>query len=181
MTRTRDRVLWTNRHLGGFVAYPFSRSHRVELSAGVGQIDFDREQRTEYVSTRSGRTVDRDVVELPAEPSLGFVDTGVALIGDNSIFGATGPMLGSATVSRRRTTVGGLQYTSVLADYRRYLMPVRPFTLAFRMVHTGRYGPDAGDFRIATLSRLGSLVRGYGTNVVVRRTARRQRELSGAQ
>ena len=169
MTRTRDRVLWTNRHLGGFVAYPFSRSHRVELSAGVGQIGFDREQRTEYVSTRSGRTVDREVVELPAEPSLGFVDTGVALIRDSSIFGATGPIMGSRYRLQASTNVGGLQYSSLLADYRRYLMPIRPYTLAFRLVHTGRYGEDASDFRLRDgYLGSGSLVRGYGANVVVR-------------
>jgi outer membrane protein assembly factor BamA len=65
--------------------------------------------------------------------------------------------------------MGALKYTSVLADYRRYLMPFRPFTLAFRVVHTGRYGEDAGDFRLRD-GYVGSpsLVRGYGASAVVR-------------
>ena len=37
-------------------------------------------------------------------------------------------------------SVGTIQYTGILADYRAYLMPVRPFTLAFRALHYGRYG-----------------------------------------
>jgi outer membrane protein assembly factor BamA len=57
----------------------------------------------------------------------------------------------------------------VLADYRRYLMPVRPYTVALRFVHAGRYGGDAADFRLRD-SYLGSpsLVRGYGPAAVVR-------------
>jgi outer membrane protein assembly factor BamA len=67
------------------------------------------------------------------------------------------------------SNVGGLNYTSLLAAYRRYVMPVRPYTIAVRLVHSGRYGGDAGDFRLHD-SYVGSpaLVRGYGPSDVVR-------------
>jgi hypothetical protein len=162
-------VLWTNRHVGGVVAYPFSRSRRIELSAGIGQIGFERQRRTEEVSLRSGRIVDQQVEQQASEPSMGFVDAGVALVGDTAIFGATGPMLGTRYRLQATANVGGLQYTSLLADYRRYLMPVRPYTLALRVVHSGRYGEDAGDFRLRdAYVGSGSLVRGYGAGTVVR-------------
>jgi outer membrane protein assembly factor BamA len=53
----------------------------------------------------------------------------------------------------------------VLADYRRYLMPVRPFTLAFRFMHYGRYGAGAQDSRLYPMY-LGyeTLLRGYHYN-----------------
>ena len=169
MTRERDRMLWTNRHVGSFVAYPLDRSRRIELSAGMRQITFERERRTEVISLRSGRLVEQATEPLPSEPSVGMAEAGIALIGDTSIFGATGPMLGSRYRLQTTTAVGGLKYTNVLADYRRYLMPVRPYTVAVRLVHTGRYGPDAGDFRLRDVY-VGSpsLVRGYGSTTVVR-------------
>ena len=57
---------------------------------------------------------------------------------------------------------GTLTYGGVLADYRRYFMPVRPFTFAVRGLHYGRYGADAEDSRLTPLF-LGyqGLVRGY--------------------
>ena len=85
---------------------------------------------------------------MPAEPSVGIAEAGVALIGDTAIFGATGPMLGSRYRLQATTNVGGLQYTSVLADYRRYLMPVRPYTLACPARPYRPLRRDAGDFRL---------------------------------
>ena len=50
----------------------------------------------------------------------------------------------------------------MLADYRKYFMPVRPFTIALRGMHYGRYGRDSEDARLSPLY-LGypGLVRGY--------------------
>jgi hypothetical protein len=169
VTRERDRFLWTNRHIGGVAAYPFSRALRVELTGGVRHIAFERERRTEIVSTLSGRILEQEIMPLASEASIGVFDAGVALIGDRAIFGATGPVLGSRYRLQAATTTGGLKYTSVLADYRYYAMPVRPYTIAMRVVHTGRFGPGADDFRLRD-AYVGSpsLVRGYGPSSVVR-------------
>jgi outer membrane protein assembly factor BamA len=58
--------------------------------------------------------------------------------------------------------VGTLTYSGVLGDFRTYLMPKRPVTLAFRGVYFGRFGADAEHDRLPTLY-LGyqGLVRGY--------------------
>ena len=74
---------------------------------------------------------------------------GAALVYDSSFFGATAPILGQSyrlEVSPDRS--GSLNYYSVLADYRKYIMPVKPFTLAFRVMHYGRYGKGADDERL---------------------------------
>ena len=57
---------------------------------------------------------------------------------------------------------GTLNYGGALLDYRRYFMPVRPFTIAVRGLHYGRYGADAEDPRLSPLF-IGyqGLVRGY--------------------
>ena len=168
-TRNRERLLWTNRRVGGFTAYPLNRSQRVEFSAGVRQIAFARERQIETLSLASGMVVRRETSPLPSEPGVGLAEAGVALVGDTAVFGGTGPMLGSRYRLQTTTTVGGLAYTSVLADVRRYLMPFRPYTLALRLVHSGRYGGDAADFRLRD-SYVGAptLVRGYGPGAVVR-------------
>jgi len=169
VTRTRERLLWITRRLGAFAAYPLNRSQRVEVSGGVRTISFTREQRIEQLSTRSGMIIDADSSPLPSAPVVGIAETAIALVGDSAILGATGPMLGERYRVQVTSNVGGLNYTSLLADYRRYLMPVRPYTVAVRLVHSGRYGGDAGDFRLRD-AYVGSpaLVRGYGPTDVVR-------------
>jgi outer membrane protein assembly factor BamA len=71
-------------------------------------------------------------------------------------------MLGSRYRLEIAPAVGDLTYTRVLADYRRYLMPVRPYSLAVRVLHSARYGPDGDDPRLMS-NFLGSasLVRGH--------------------
>ena len=60
-------------------------------------------------------------------------------------------------------TFGSLSFTTVTADFRKYLMPVRPLTIAMRVMHVGRYGSGADDPRLLPLAwTLRDLVRGYG-------------------
>ena len=60
------------------------------------------------------------------------------------------------------STSGNLSYQSALADYRTYLMPARPFTIALRGMYYGRYGRGA-ESSLLTPVFLGypELVRGY--------------------
>jgi hypothetical protein len=168
-SRDRDRTLWINRQIGAFAAYPFSRTQRVEFSGGLRQIGSARERYTQFVSSVSGAIVDHQRQPLPGEPAVSMMEASIALIGDSAVFGATGPMLGTRYRFQTATNVGDLRYTSVLADYRRYVMPVRPYTLAFRVVHSGRYGADAADIRLRDIYvGAPSLVRGYGPMSVVR-------------
>jgi Omp85 superfamily domain/WD40-like Beta Propeller Repeat len=173
IARDRERTVWTNRHLGGFAAYPLSRSRRVEISAGFTAISVEREMWNELISMTTGMMTERRTRSLPSELPVGVADAGVAFVGDTAVFGATGPMVGARYRFQTSANVGGLSYTSVLADYRRYLMPVRPYTIAVRLMHAGRYGGDAGDFRLHD-AYLGStsLVRGYGANTVARQLCR---------
>lgn len=58
--------------------------------------------------------------------------------------------------------IGNISFTTVSADLRKYFLPVKPFTLAFRILHYGRYGKNAEDDRFYPLY-IGywDLVRGY--------------------
>jgi Tol biopolymer transport system component len=152
----------TNQQLVGFVAYPVSRAQRVELQAGVQRWSFDHEVKTRAVSLATGREILDSTEELPAGDPLTLGTATAAYVYDNAVFGATSPILGQRYRLEATPTIGSLGFTTLLADYRRYVMPVRRFTLAGRILHLGRYGPDAEDSRMYPLY-LGypSLVRGY--------------------
>ena len=60
---------------------------------------------------------------------------------------------------------------TLTADYRRYLMPIRPLTVAMRVQHVGRYGADATDSRLLPLVwTVRDLVRGYSLRDAVGRS-----------
>ena len=151
----------TNRDLSLIVAYPLNRSRRIEASVGASQISFSRELRTTTYDF-NGNVLDDRTDKLEAPSPLTLFSSTVALVHDNSFFGATGPILGERFRLEADPTLGTLQFVTALADYRRYVMIKRPFTLAGRVMHVGRYGRDAEDPRIYPLF-IGypTLVRGY--------------------
>lgn len=151
--------------IAGFVAYPFSRTQRVEFSAGVQRISFTQQLRTQGFSLNSGQKVIDNTQKLPAPGSLYLANTDLALVYDSSVFGATSPLIGQSYRIDFSPTIGTIDMHTLLVDYRRYFMPIKPFTFAGRLLHFGRYGKDAEDGRLTPLF-LGypGLVRGYGSN-----------------
>jgi len=107
-------------------------------------------------------------VERPVGAPVTLIETAAALVYDTSLFGATAPVLGSRYRFEAAPAFGDLSLLTLTADYRRYLMPVRPFSLALRLQHVGRYGSDAADPRLLPLVwTLRDLVRGYDPNDVL--------------
>ena len=92
-----------------------------------------------------------------------MLETAAALVYDSAVFGPASPVLGHRYRFAVAPAFGSISYTSVTADYRRYVMPVRPFTIAMRVMHQGRYGSGADDPRLLPLAwTLRDVVRGYG-------------------
>jgi surface antigen Omp85-like protein/WD40 repeat protein len=155
----------TVREAFGQVAYPFSPVQRFELQAGYTNISFSSELRTQAFSLATGELLIDDKQDLPAGNALSFGVGSAALVYDNSFFGATSPIFGQRYRLEVSPTIGSLDYVGVLADYRRYIMPARPFTFAARLLHYGRYGKGGEDNRLQPLY-IGypGLVRGYDFN-----------------
>ncbi|MEJ2538104.1 MAG: BamA/TamA family outer membrane protein, partial [Calditrichia bacterium] len=102
--------------------------------------------------------------KLPVPSSLNLLYTSAAFVYDNSIFGATSPILGQLSRWEVSPAIGTISYYHILADYRHYFMPLRPFTIAIRGIHYGRYGPDSDDYRLSPLFiGYSTLVRGYSS------------------
>jgi Tol biopolymer transport system component len=152
--------------VGGFASYPFSQVRRFELSAGYDYIQFDNVIYTNAYDYWTGEPILIDErTDLPSAPGISMAYAGAALVYDSSFFGATSPILGQSYRVEVMPIIGTLKYYSLTADYRRYLMPVKPFTLAMRIMHYGRYGKGADDERLWPMY-LGYdwYVRGYDWN-----------------
>ena len=139
----------TERSAAGVVAYPFSRAQRVEFQGGVTP-DLVRSDRADAgvlaEHRRSCSSNDTDETSLADPLTLGT--TSAALVFDTSNFGATSPVQGQRYRLEAAPTFGSINFTSVLADYRRYFMPVPFYTIAARVhalrpIRQRRRGPAA--------------------------------------
>lgn len=140
--------------------YPFSTTQRLESSAGFRHIWYDVElEKTFY--NQLGTPFQRDTEGLDTPSPLNLFDVSLAYVQDSSVPALTGPIDGQRMRYEVTPTTGSLNYVSTLADYRRYVY-FQPFTLAFRGLHSGRYGEDANDDRLSpNFVGYESLMRGY--------------------
>lgn len=145
--------------------YPFSRATRFELQGGGRRIWFGRELETRFFDYNTGEFLGDSKESFDAPGALNLADVSAALVHDQTSVGPVGPLQGQRYRFDVTQTAGSLNYTNLVLDYRRYLSVVRPFTLAVRGLHVGRYGGDAEDPRLSELF-LGypSLVRGYAVD-----------------
>ena len=152
----------TESRVGGYLAYPFHRAQRVEFSSGITRYGFSQTAETLAVSLDTGQILIDESIDLPAPDDLYIADASAALVYDTSLMGPTSPLAGTRYRLEAGTNQGTLDFSTALADLRHYMMPVRPFTLAGRLLHFGRYGGQSEDPRLSKLF-LGypHLVRGY--------------------
>lgn len=157
-----------NRSAGGTIAYPLNQSQRLEASGGFLNVDYDIEVKTRAIDA-FGRVIIDSTESLPTPDPLNLGQASLALVYDKSLFGVTSPLIGQRYRLEVGANIGSIDFFNVIADYRKYLMPVRPFTIAARLMHFGRYGPqgdgltDEGS-RVLQPLFLGydGLVHGYG-------------------
>ena len=155
------KIRQISRVLSGNVSYPFSRVHRVEFSAGLQNQEYDYERRRNLIAW-TGELVDQIKEDLESPDPLYMAISSAALVYDNSFYGIASPILGQRYRIEVSPMIGSLKMTTGLIDFRKYVMPVRPFTLAGRLMHIGRYGSGGDDPRMRPMF-LGysSMVRGY--------------------
>jgi Tol biopolymer transport system component len=151
----------TNRDLSAQFAYPLSRAERFEFSAGVRDVRFTQEVKT-IATDAFGNSLNLGTVDSTLAPGITVGTGSLAFVYDQSIFGATSPILGQRFRFEASPVMGSIDYLGVLGDYRRYVVPVRPFTIAARLLHYGRYFSGGEDPRLQALF-IGypGMVRGY--------------------
>jgi hypothetical protein len=151
-----------DRGVSGLLEYPFSEAQRVEFSAGMRNLGFSQRVYTQAYDLETGQLLLDEREDLSPGDGITFGHASAALVYDTSSFGATSPVLGQRYRLEAAPTFGDLTYTGVLADYRRYFMPIQFYTIAFRAMHYGRYGSSAEDPRLVPLFvGYPHLMRGY--------------------
>jgi hypothetical protein len=151
-----------------FAQYPFSQYRRLELSAGYTYLHYQITQ-DEYITDNFGNVLAANYNQgFPGTPpGLSLWQTSIAYATDYTTFGFTSPIAGARYRFEVDPTFGNLLYTTVLADYRRYLF-ANPVTFAFRLTHYGRYGRDAEDSTTLFPLYVGDpyFIRGYDYNTI---------------
>lgn len=135
--QTKYRIFLTS--ASGQVAYPFSQTLRFEASTGVTRYSYDIEL-DKYYMDAFGRVIDFERVSLDAPSPLTLMQSSVAIVGDNALFGFVSPIQGGRYRFEVEQTYGQVDYTTIVADWRRYYAPNRNLTVGFRGLHFGRYG-----------------------------------------
>lgn len=149
----------TASEVGAFAQFPFSLTRRIETSASLSHIGYERSLERLVVPAGYAGYVER--FDLPAPPSLDLERIGVAYVSDSSYYGFLSPLRGRRFRLEHELTTGDLKFGTTLFDYRRYFF-TQPMTVAFRALHVGRRGADAESPRLAWLDvGRDSLVRGY--------------------
>jgi Tol biopolymer transport system component len=162
VTRETSSLRYTHQWATLNGRYGVNRSQRIEFGAGVRRTGFEWQTFTRVLDSVAGEVVSREAEEMPAGRPIHLAEAHVAFVHDTTIFGPTGPVLGQRYRFEIEPAFGGLRYADVRLDYRRYLMPLRPFTIAARIEHVGRYGSGGSDPRLTPLVYgLQTLVRGY--------------------
>ena len=143
--------------------YALNSARRLEFNMAGQALSFTREVQTSTydINTRLRTSVSTTKTEEADPLYLGLATA--AIVQDTTYFGATAPIFGARSRLEIGQSVGTLKYSTILADWRRYFMPARPYTIAVRGMHYGRYGRDTDSCRLIGLY-LGypEFVHGYG-------------------
>jgi len=155
----------TDTRAGGTVAYPFSRATRVEFGSSYQNINFSSEVQRDTYDLSTGAQLSSETVNQQAASALNLYDVSAAVVRDTAVLGPTSPLRGERARVEVAPTFGDLDLVNLTIDYRKYVMPVRPVTLAGRAMHVGRYGRSSENSLLVPLF-LGypTLIRGYDAN-----------------
>ena len=133
-----------------FASYPFSTTSRIEVNATASRYSSRIDQYVNFYQPfpiggeqfARGRYLDQNREKVDSGNGFGLYTVGGALVGDNSSFGLTAPLSGHRYRLGVDQYFGAFNFTGVTADYRQYKY-LKPVSLAFRAMHSGRYGGNS--------------------------------------
>ncbi len=157
---TTDLVRVFQDQAGVFAQLPFTSSLRAEIGANYTRYGFRVDRYDDYYD-QFGRLLLQEKSKQDAPDGFNLYSLNAALVGDNARFGIASPLAGYRYRLGVEQFYGAWQFSRLTADYRKYVR-LAPVSLAFRALHWGNYGRDAGQF--ANDQYIGNpiFVRGYG-------------------
>ncbi|MBC5775325.1 PD40 domain-containing protein [Pontibacter sp. KCTC 32443] len=146
--------------------YILSTTRRFEFGGGISHYSFRIDQYNNYYFGNAYIRTDKERLDAP--DGFAFEQVYGAYVGDNSLFGLTSPLDGRRYRLHAERYFGEFNIWTFIADYRQYFF-VRPFALAFRVLHQGRYGEDAESNQLAPLTiAYPTYIRGFGNEYISR-------------
>ncbi len=145
--------------LSVFTFIPINKTKRFELGASYAFYNY-RIERIKNISSYS-QIYSSEKEKMPAPDGFGTGILDAAYVIDNAKMGLASPVEGKRLRIQVEHYLHKLQMQTLLVDFRRYVF-IKPYSLAFRLYHYGRYGKDSDTDRMTELF-LGSpwFVRGY--------------------
>src|SRR5690606_21811258 len=138
-----------DKSIEGFVSFPFSTTRRIEFGSGYSFYSFRVDRYNHYYY--DGYLIHESRQKLPSPKGYNLGSTYAAYVLDNSYFGIASPLRGRRFRIELEKTYDALDYHTLFIDYRHYAF-LNPTSLAFRILHLGRFGADAEDNRLYPLS-----------------------------
>ena len=126
--------------------YPFNRFSRFET--GVQFNSIAQSLMGVYQDcNQAGFCTDIQFQTLRKFPTLNYVTPSSAFVSDNTLFGTTGPIMGRRMRFQVGHSLGNVNFSDLLADYRRYDPIIfNTLTFATRFLSSISVGPDEGIF-----------------------------------
>ncbi|MBR8537093.1 PD40 domain-containing protein [Carboxylicivirga sediminis] len=145
--------------LSVFTFIPINKTRRFEVGASYAFYNY-RIERIKNINSYS-QIYSAEKEKLPAPDGFGTGILDAAYVIDNAKMGLASPVEGKRLRIQVEHYLHKLQMQTLLIDFRRYVF-IKPYSLAFRLYHYGRYGKDSDSDRMSELF-LGSpwFVRGY--------------------
>jgi len=139
---------------------PSNRFNRVEAGISATNVARSVAQYSQAIDYATGYATDVFVDSVYKLPGLNYIAPHLAYVSDNSLFGYTGPIAGRRYRLQVQPVFGGFQWTTLSADYRRYVPLLFNFlTVAWRGMSSLSIGKDEDVF--PTYLGRADYVRGY--------------------
>ena len=147
-------------NITGFAYYPLSQNRRFEGSFSMSWYYYRVDRYNNYYSL-DGIALGSKREKLDAPAGGNYQQVSLAYVEDNSFFAMTSPFQGHRVRYEVEKYFGQVNFLTALVDYRKYFY-LKPFSLAFRAYHYGRYGGSSAEGIVSPLY-LGYpwLIRGY--------------------
>ena len=127
--------------------YPFSRFSRFETGVQFNSIAEGFVNVVQDCSISAGYCTDLQFKDGLGLPTLNYTTPTVAFVSDNSLFGLTGPVMGRRMRFSVSQSLGNVNFTEYLADYRRYDPIIfNTLTFATRFMSSIAVGRDESFF-----------------------------------
>lgn len=166
-----------------FGAYPFSKIHRFELGGAFSHYSYRVDRYSNYYNS-AGYYIGSDKSRISNDVasqdygipfnSFTLYQLNAGFVGDNSIFGLTGPLDGFRYRVSGEKYFGSYNFAGVTADLRKYWR-AKPVTFAVRSYNTLRIGKDA-DRLYPMYVGYPYLIRGYESNSIYKSTSAQSSE-----